>query len=240
MSWLTGRHAIEAAIDRGTQGRLIVVKGASGSSDVARLARRAGIQPEYRDGQWLRRHVGGAARSFAFEIDDRESSPVVHLKDWLTRGEPEASNLVLCLDHIQDPHNYGAILRTADLFGVGLVVVPAKRTVGQTDVVMRTSAGASAYVPVAIERNLNRSIASLKEHGYWVYAADMGGKPVSSVTFPKNTAIVVGAEGKGIAQHTRRLCDEIVAIPTVGHVESLNVSVATGVLTYEFRRQHTS
>lgn len=239
MSWLTGRHAIEASIDRGAKGRLIVVRGASGSGELIKVARAAGIQPEYRDAQWLRQNVGGGARAFAFQIADSDET-TVQLKDWLERSDhSKSSTLVLVLDHIQDPHNYGAILRTADLFAVDLVIVPAKRAVGQTDAVMRTSAGAAAYVPVAIESNINRAISLLKDHRFWIYGADMAGQPLPEMKFPERTVLVVGAEGKGIASHTRKICDEIVAIPTTGHVESLNVSVAAGVLTYEYRRQHT-
>jgi len=150
----------------------------------------------------------------------------------------EGRALVLVLDEITDPHNLGAILRSADQFAVDLVVVPQRNSAGSTETVTKVSSGAAQYVPMAVETNLNREIKKLKDNGFWVYGADMSGTSSYATQFPSRTVIVMGSEGSGIRQMTRSLCDHIVSIPMQGHIDSLNVSVATGILLYEYRRQN--
>jgi 23S rRNA (guanosine2251-2'-O)-methyltransferase len=237
MSWITGRHAIEAALNHHIRGRLVVVRAAPGLEELVHRARSKGIAVEYRDSRWLRRTVGEDVRVCALESSDA-NYPAVRLKEWLQSTGEAQSLLVLLLDHIQDPHNFGAILRSADLFEVDLVISPSKRSVGHSDTVMRTSVGAASYVPVAVETNLNRSIDLLKSNGFWVFASDMSGKSIRTQAFAERSAFVVGAEGTGVSRHTEEKCDDIVAIPTGGHLESLNVSVATAILLYEFRRHY--
>lgn len=145
--------------------------------------------------------------------------------------------VVLVLDEITDPHNLGAILRSADQFGVDLVVVPQRNSAGSTETVTKVSSGAAQYVPMAVETNLNRVLTTLKNSGFWVYGADMSGTSSYATEFSSRTVLVMGSEGSGIRQMTRSLCDFIVSIPMSGHIDSLNVSVATGILLYEFRRQ---
>ena len=134
-------------------------------------------------------------------------------------------------------HNLGALLRSADLFFVDAVIVPGKRSARDSEVVAKTSSGASAFVPLFEVTNLTRSLLALKEAGYWVYGADMEGKSAREVKFAENTVLVLGSEDKGLSRLVRETCDELVRIPTRGHVDSFNVSVAGGILLYEIRRQ---
>lgn len=151
-------------------------------------------------------------------------------------GEEEGA-LVLILDSITDPHNLGAILRSCDQFGVNLVILPERRSVQANETVHRISSGAAQYVPISVVTNLNRAIEVLKENGFWVYGADMSGISSYEVDFAKRTALVMGSEGKGLDFLVRKNCDQIVSIPMQGHIDSLNVSVASGILLYEIRRR---
>lgn len=146
--------------------------------------------------------------------------------------------LVLILDGITDPHNLGAILRSADQFGVDLVLIPERRSVQANETVVKVSSGAAQYVPVSVVTNLTREIKTLKDNGFWIYGADMNGSSSYEEKFASRTAIVMGSEGDGISNLVRKNCDYITSIPMRGHIDSLNVSVATGILLYEFRRSH--
>jgi 23S rRNA (guanosine2251-2'-O)-methyltransferase len=149
----------------------------------------------------------------------------------------DATNFVLILDGITDPQNLGAILRVAEGFGVDVVVIPQHDSVGLTAAVVKASAGASQWVPLAQVTNLARTIESLRERGYWIYAAATNGKPPDSIDFRGKVALVFGSEGKGIRRNVLEHCDAVVTIPMGGHVESFNVATAAAVLCYEVRRQ---
>jgi len=159
------------------------------------------------------------------------------VKEFCANLKDDESALVLVLDEITDPQNLGAILRSADQFSVALVVIPERRSAQANSTVVKVSSGAAQYVPMAVVTNLNREIDNLKSNGFWVYGADMNGKESYKVVFPKRTVLVMGNEGKGLNRLTKELCDQIVSIPMTGHIDSLNVSVATGILLYEVRRQ---
>lgn len=143
---------------------------------------------------------------------------------------------VVMLDSVTDPHNVGAILRSCDQFGAALAVIPEHKSasdIAGNEVIGRTSAGASAWVPVAIVNNLVRAAEQLKEAGFWIYGADAGGENCRKIDFADKSVIIMGSEGTGIAQLLEKQCDTIVSIPTCGKIDSLNVSVAAGVLLYE-------
>ena len=159
------------------------------------------------------------------------------IKDFLKDLPNDKDALILVLDGITDVQNLGAILRSADQFAVDLVIVPDRRSASVNPTVARISSGASQYVPIAQVVNIVRELALLQEHGFWVYGADMDGDCLPSVIFPKRTVLIMGSEGDGMSQLVKRTCDHIVAIPTEGHIDSLNVSVATGICLYEIRRQ---
>lgn len=159
------------------------------------------------------------------------------IKDFCATLKEDDDALVLVLDEITDPQNLGAILRSADQFSVSLVVIPERRSAQANATVVKVSSGAAQYVPMAVVTNINRELENLKNNGFWVYGADMAGKETYRTVFPKRTVLVMGSEGKGLRDLTRSLCDGIVSIPTTGHIDSLNVSVAAGILLYEVRRQ---
>ena len=149
----------------------------------------------------------------------------------------ETTKFVLILDGITDPQNFGAILRVADGFGVDLVVIPEHESVGLTAAAIKASAGASEWVAVAQVTNLARAIETLKEKGFWVYAAAADGDRADAIDFTGKVAIVMGSEGKGVRRNVAEHCDRNVSIPMFGHVDSFNVASAAAVLCYEVVRQ---
>lgn len=141
-------------------------------------------------------------------------------------------DFVLLLDGITDPQNVGAIVRSADQFGVDFVVVPRSGGGGGMETVARVSAGASSWIPI-IHENLDSALRKLKEAGFWIYAADMGGETLRDFVFERPVALILGSEGAGVSKLLRERCDGIVSIPTEGHIDSLNVSAAAAIFLYE-------
>ena len=150
------------------------------------------------------------------------------------RGE---SPFIIILDEIEDPHNLGAIIRTANLAGEHGVIVPKNRACGLTATVVKASAGAINYTPIAKVTNISQTIESLKERGMWFVCADMDGETMYDIDLTGSIGLVIGNEGKGVSRLVKEKCDFIASIPMKGDIDSLNASVATGVLAYEIVRQ---
>lgn len=149
------------------------------------------------------------------------------------------ARLVVVLDGVEDPHNLGAIIRTAHAAGANAIVVPERRAAPLTETVARAAAGALEYVPVARVTNISRTLEQLKENSFWIYGLDERGTELyDKVEFAAPTAIVLGGEGKGLHQGVQKHCDVLVRIPMAGPVSSLNVSVAAGVVLFEWRRRN--
>ena len=160
----------------------------------------------------------------------------IHLKNRISSKTENQKSVVVILDSITDPHNVGAIIRSCDQFGADLVVLPSRRGAStDSEIIGRSSAGASSWVPYMVVPNLIRVIELLKEEGYWIYGADAGGENLNDLTVQKNdkVAIVMGSEGSGMSRIVRENCDKILSIPTCGKLDSLNVSVAAGILLYK-------
>lgn len=158
----------------------------------------------------------------------------------ITRSKNEPAFYVI-LDGLEDPHNLGAIIRTAEAAGTHGIIIPQRRAVGLTGTVAKVSAGAIEYVPVARVVNLNNAIRTLKENNVWIIGIDQGGKKAfAGVDFKLPTAVVIGGEGKGISRLVKENCDEIVSIPMKGNISSLNASVAAGIVMYEVLRQRAT
>ena len=147
---------------------------------------------------------------------------------------------ILILDHLEDPHNFGAIIRTCMAAGVSGIVIPKDRSVSVNSTVMKTSAGNAINAKICIVTNLNQTINYLKDKGYWIYASDMNGTNYTEVNYSGNVALVIGNEGKGVSELVKKSSDYIISIPMSDNCESLNASVAAGILIYEIRRQKNS
>lgn len=175
-------------------------------------------------------HQGVMAYAAAYEYAEVEDI----LKIAEEKGEPP---FLFLLDGIEDPHNLGAIIRTANLAGAHGVIIPKRRAVGLTATVARTSAGALNYTPVAKVTNMAATIEDLKKRGIWFVCADMGGESMYRLDLKGPIGLVIGNEGEGVSRLVREKCDFIASIPMKGDIDSLNASVAAGVLAYEIVRQ---
>lgn len=176
------------------------------------------------------KHQGVIAMAAAYEYAEVDDI----LKIAEEKGEQP---FIFLLDNIEDPHNLGAIIRTANLAGAHGVIIPKRRAAGLTATVARTSAGALNYTPVAKVTNLSATIEELKEKGLWFVCADMGGEVMYKLNLKGAIGLVIGNEGEGVSRLVREKCDMIASIPMKGDIDSLNASVAAGVLAYEIVRQ---
>ena len=177
-----------------------------------------------------KKHQGVIAFAAAYEYAQVEDI----LKAAEEKGEPP---FIFLLDNIEDPHNLGAIIRTANLSGAHGVIIPKRRAVGLTATVAKTSAGALNYTPVAKVTNLSATIKELKEKGLWFVCADMDGTQMYQLNLKGPIGLVIGSEGEGVSKLVKENCDFVASIPMKGDIDSLNASVAAGVLAYEIVRQ---
>lgn len=234
MSSLAGIHPVREALRAGRPlDRLLVVKGAGGPrvQELIELARQRGIPVRFESREHLDRAAGGANHQGVVALGAAER--YASLTDTVAgRG------LHVVLDGVEDPHNLGAIVRTAHAAGAAAVVIPERRAAGLTETVGRAAAGALAYLPVVRVANINRALEDLKSAGYWIYGLDeRGQEPYDRVQYTTPTALVLGGEGRGLHQSVAKHCDFLVSIPMSGEVASLNVSVAAGVVLFEWRRR---
>jgi 23S rRNA (guanosine2251-2'-O)-methyltransferase len=241
MDRFTGIHAVREALEAGSPfDRIVIAKGRQDSriEDIVRLARERGIAVRFEDRAQLDRLANSRDHQGVVAIAAVRAAST--LQDILDRANHSKGQqgLVVLLDGVEDPHNLGAIIRTALAAGAHGVVIPERRAAGLTDTVARASAGALAHLPIAKVTNLPRSMEELKEAGYWLVGLDENGeKTYTEVDYTSPTGIVLGGEGKGLHDLTRKRCDFVVSLPTTGPVKSLNVSVATGVVLFEALRQ---
>jgi 23S rRNA (guanosine2251-2'-O)-methyltransferase len=141
-------------------------------------------------------------------------------------------NIIVILDHLEDPHNFGAIIRTCESAGIKSIIIPKDRSVDVSPTVMKTSSGALEYVNIAMVNNLNNIIKDLKDNGFFIYGAEADGKNYHEISYADKVVLVIGSEGNGLSSLVRKSCDEIISLPMKGHVNSLNASVAAGILIY--------
>lgn len=235
-----GRNAvIETLKSDRTIDQILVAKGdLSGSINmILAMAKEKGIVVKEVDRKKLDQmtqtgsHQGVIAQVTAFKYSE--------IEDILEyAAEKNEQPFVIILDEIEDPHNFGSIVRTADACGAHGIIIPKRRNVGVTPVVFKTSAGACEHMKIAKVTNINAAIDKLKEKGIWIYGADMHGRQYCyDADMRGAVALVIGSEGRGMAKLTRDKCDVLVKIPMVGKISSLNASVAGGILMYEILRQ---
>jgi len=233
MSPLRGIHPVREALRAGRPlDRVLIVKGAAGPrlQELIELCRERKVPVRFEPREQLDRVAGeGHQGVIAFGAAERYAK----LEDTAAAG-----GLHVVLDGVEDPHNLGAIIRTAHAAGAAAIVVPERRAAGLTDVVARAAAGALAYLPVVRVTNVTRAMEELKEHRYWIYGLDeRGQQSYDEVEFTAPTALVLGGEGHGLHQNVAKHCDVLVRIPLAGGVSSLNVSVAAGVVLFEWKRR---
>ena len=230
---LSGIHPVAEALRAGSAiERILIAQGAGGPrmQEVIDLARKAGVPIRFEPRASLERLAGssahqgivalGAARKYA-ELD-----------------AVAESDLLVVLDGVEDPHNLGAIVRTAHAAGAGAVIIPERRAASLTDVVAKAAAGALEHLPVARVTNVNRTLEELKKGGHWIYGLDeRGTESYDQIDYAAKSVLVLGGEGKGLHEQVRKHCDVLVRIPMAGKISSLNVSVAAGIVLFELRKR---
>ena len=236
---IEGRNAVLEAFRSGkTIDKLYVLDGCQDGpiKTITREARKYDTIIQYVTKERLdqlsetKKHQGVIAKAAAYEYSTVDDI----LKKAEEKGEPP---FIILLDGIEDPHNLGAIIRTANLAGAHGVIIPKRRAVGLTAIVAKTSAGALNYTPVAKVTNLSATMKELKDKGLWFVCADMGGEVMYRQNLTGPIGLVIGNEGEGVSKLVKENCDFITSIPMQGDIDSLNASVAAGVLAFEIVRQ---
>lgn len=234
MPLIAGIHPVREALRAGQPlDRVHLVKGAAGPrlQEIIDLCREARIPVRFEAREGLDRLVKGLAHQGVIAVPSVQKT--FSLADVISR-----SGLLVILDGVEDPHNLGAIIRSAHAAGASAVIIPERRAAGLTETVAKASAGALVVLPVVRVANVNRAMEALKEAGYWIYGLDERGTEVySDVDYTSPCALVLGGEGHGLHEQTRRHCDFLIRIPMAGQIASLNVSVAAGVVLFDWRRR---
>jgi 23S rRNA (guanosine2251-2'-O)-methyltransferase len=238
---LTGINAVREALQAGSAiDRIVIARGRQDTrtEEIVQLARSRGIPVRFEDRSQIDRLANSKDHQGVVAIVAARAAS--SLDEVLQRANAGGGShgLIVLLDGVEDPHNLGAIVRTALAAGAHGVVIPERRAVGLTDTVARASAGALAHLPIARVTNLARAMEELKEAGFWLVGLDETAKKnYTEVDYTSSMGIVLGGEGQGLHELTRKRCDFVVSLPTTGPIKSLNVSVAAGVVLFEALRQ---
>lgn len=231
MSLLIGIHPVREALKSGRNlDRVLIAKGAGGPriQEIVDLCHAAGVSVRFEQRPALDRVATGQPHQGVVALGAATRYGAIR-KD---------AQLIVLLDGVEDPHNLGAIIRTANAAGADAVVIPERRAAGLTDTVAKAAAGALEYVPVVRIGNVSQWLDQMKKNGFWIYGLDeRGNEDYDHVNYNTPTIVVLGSEGKGIHQLVRNHCDVLVRIPMAGEISSLNVSVAAGVVLFECRRR---
>lgn len=234
MSVIAGIHAVREALkNRRELDAVVIAKGAAGPriQEIVELAREAGVRLRFETRANLDRAATTAAHqgvvAYAGAFPTRRIDEI-----------PADTRLAVVLDGLEDPHNVGAIARTAHAAGASAIILPERRAAGITDTSLKAAAGALEYLTVVTVVNVNRALEQLKERGFWIYGLDeRGDHAYDRMEFIEPTVIVLGSEGRGLHQQVRKNCDSLVRIPLAGNIPSLNVSVAAGIVLFEWKRR---
>jgi 23S rRNA (guanosine2251-2'-O)-methyltransferase len=240
---LTGINAVREALQADSAiDRIIIARGRQDTrtEEIVQLARGRGIPVRFEDRSQIDRLANSKDHQGVIAIVAARAAG--SLDDVLANANAAGhGGIIVLLDGVEDPHNLGAIIRTSLAAGAQGVVIPERRAAGLTDTVARASAGALAHLPIARVTNLVRAMEELKEAGYWLVGLDEAAeKSYTQVDYTSPVGIVLGGEGKGLHELTRKRCDFVVSLPTKGPVKSLNVSVAAGVVLFEALRQRNA
>ncbi len=238
---IEGKNPVRELIN--AEGNIEKIMIADGTSDselrlIQKIARDKGIKVEFVDRRALDKKSETGHHQGVIAIQSEFA--YAELSEILKNVKKDDKDMLfIILDEINDPHNLGSIIRVAECAGATAVIIPNRRSATVNETVIRTSAGATAHIPVIKVANINSAIEELKENGVWVYALDMDGEVMYDANLTGNIGLVVGGEGSGVKPLTRKLCDDIISIPMFGKVNSLNASVSAGIGIYEVIRQRT-
>ena len=198
--------------------------------DILSLVKKRNLKLEYKEKWELDKLAKNNHQGIIMVVEDFNYTPLEDLLK-IENGK------IIILDHLEDPHNLGAIIRTVEAAGLDGIIIPKNRTVDVNETVSKTSVGALYNVKICQVNNLNQTIKKLKENGYWIIGTDMDGEDYTSINYPSKSALVIGSEGFGMSRLVKESCDYVVKIPMNGKINSLNASVAAGIMIYELIRK---
>lgn len=236
---IEGKNPVKELLNSDVTIEKIMIADGTNDQEVRALqkqARERGVKVEFVDRRGLDKlsetghHQGVIAIYSEFKYADLNST--------ISKARADGKDIMfVVLDEVLDPHNLGSVIRVAECAGATGVIIPNRRSATVNETVVRTSAGATAYMPVIKVSNLNQAIEEMKKQNIWVYAADMDGEQMHKTNLKGDIALVVGGEGTGVKALTKKLCDGVISIPMFGKVNSLNASVSAGIVLYEAVRQ---
>lgn len=228
---ISGRNSVNEALKANqTLNKILISKSSGGFEKTISMAKEKGVRLEFVEKRVIDKLSNNNQGIVAYTTDFVYSE----LEELIIDGDC----LLVILDEIEDPHNLGAIIRSAECAGATGIIIPNRRATPVTDTVVKTSAGAISNIKIAKVVNLNQAIEKLKQNNIWVYGLETGGKEIYNVNLKGRVAIIVGSEGRGISKLTKQRCDEIISLPLKGKINSLNASVACGIALYEVLRQN--
>ena len=221
-----GKNVAKEVLDSNVTIKKVILSNNFNDKDLIKKLSKNNII--YMDKKIMDKKYEGNHQGVVLEIDDFKYDNIDYAYD---------KKFVVLLDHLEDPHNFGAIIRTCEAAGVDAIIIPKKRSVEVNSTVMKVSAGALNNIHIIEVDNLVDGIKKLKDNGYWIYGTDMNDTKYTDLEYDEKTALVIGAEGTGISDLVKRNCDFVVSIPMVGKINSLNASVAAAIVIYEVVRQ---
>ena len=235
---IEGKNSVFEAIKNGlTINKMIVQNNLTDnmSNEIIKMAKEKGIRIDFVSREVLDKKTSNRHQGFLCEVTDFKYAEV---EDILNKAKQKCEDpFILLLDGIEDPHNFGALIRTAECAGVHGIIIPEHRATPVNDTVVKTSAGATSNMLIARVGNLNNTIDILKKENIWVYCLEVGGQELTSTNLKGAIALVVGSEGNGVSRLTKEKCDDVVSIKLKGSINSLNASVAGAIAMYEVVRQ---
>ncbi len=224
--YICGKNVAREYLESNEKVRKVILAKNYNDNEILNLVKRKNVDTEFVDKYVLDKITKENHQGIILQVPDFEYSS---LDDFMYKDD----SFVVILDHIEDPHNFGAIIRTCEAAGVDGIIIPKNRSVDVTSTVIRTSVGASKYVPICQITNLTNTINELKKNGFWVVGTDMDGTSYDEIDYKGKICIIIGNEGSGIGHLVRENCDFIASIPMKGKINSLNASVAAGIIIYE-------
>ena len=230
--YIYGKNVAKEKINSHEKINKVYLSDKFNDKEIFSLIKNNGIKYTIVPNKVLDNKVDGLHQGIVIEVDDVETLEFDYIKN-IQKSNP----LLVMLDHLEDPHNFGAIIRTCEALGVDAIIIPKDRNVSVNSTVVKTSAGAIYNMPIVKVTNLVNAIDKLKDSGYWIVGTDMDGEDYTKIDYNAPICLIIGNEGHGISKIVTDNCDYIAKIPMVGKINSLNASVAAGIMIYEVVRQ---
>ena len=230
--YIYGKNVLKESLSHNKKIRKIYINKHTKEDSLIKEIKEKNIKIHFVEPKILDNMVDGNHQGFVLEIDEIETYSLDTL--WDNNND---KSLVVILDHLEDPHNFGAIIRTSVALGVDAIIIPNDRSVGINATVVKTSAGAINHIHIIRTPNIATAIKKLKEHGYWIVGTDMEGENYTTLDYNTNIALIIGNEGSGMTNIVKKSCDYIATIPMSGKINSLNASVSCGIILSEIVRK---